>query len=221
MSNAAVPTHPDLKDTLEEMRASVAARGARKGLRGAIQAAILGFLEAFLALLADFRAGKLAPIAPVAEGAVDYPSPSLKSGGIRGGSACWANGAEGEEERQRFSARTAAAADGLPAESPIRAGRFDSVTGISADEGMTSHVGSAEEGANGAGRAAVRGSARRTSALSLRARRFGTAAGAYPAAVAAVAGKARHSSGFPALQGADSKNWVFGERESVGHIVPG
>jgi hypothetical protein len=62
---AAAPTH--LKDTLEEMRASVAARGARRGLRGAIQEAILGFLEVLLALLADFRAGRLTPVAPSAE----------------------------------------------------------------------------------------------------------------------------------------------------------
>ena len=60
MPNPAAAPATDLKDTLEEMRASVAARGARKGIRGAIQEAILGFLETLLALLAEFRAGRLA-----------------------------------------------------------------------------------------------------------------------------------------------------------------
>ena len=70
MSHAASPT-TDLKDTLEAMRASVA---ARKGLAGAIEKAILGLLELLLALLADFRAGKLTPPAPAsgdADGAGD------------------------------------------------------------------------------------------------------------------------------------------------------
>ena len=62
MSDPAASPTADLKDTLEEMRASVAARGARKGLRGAIQEAIFSLLEVLLGLLADFRAGRLAPV---------------------------------------------------------------------------------------------------------------------------------------------------------------
>jgi hypothetical protein len=53
-----------LSNTLEEMRASVAAEGVRKGLAGALQAAILSFLEALMALLAEFRAGRLAGTSP-------------------------------------------------------------------------------------------------------------------------------------------------------------
>ena len=153
MSDAAAPTHPDLKDTLEEMRASVAARGARNGLTRAMQRLMLTILEMFLTLLADFRAGKLAPVVAAAKDAVDCPSPSLKGRGIQG-SASLANGTEytvaypppqpspsgpiapcamgarsrGEGEANRcFSARTAAMADGLPADAPSRAERFGSV----------------------------------------------------------------------------------------------
>jgi hypothetical protein len=69
MSDPAASPTTDLKDTLEEMRASVAARGARKGLAGAIEKAILGLLEMLMALLADFRAGRLAAVSAVADGA--------------------------------------------------------------------------------------------------------------------------------------------------------
>jgi hypothetical protein len=75
---AAPPTHTDPKSTLEELRAAVAAERAR-GLKGAIQQAFLGLLSVLLAMLEDFRAGRLARIAPVAEpgadGAVADPSP--------------------------------------------------------------------------------------------------------------------------------------------------
>ncbi len=68
---AAPPTQTDLKSTLEEMRASVTAEGTRGGIKGAIQTAFLGLLSVLLAILEDFRAGRLAPIAPVAEPAGD------------------------------------------------------------------------------------------------------------------------------------------------------
>ena len=228
MSNAAAPTHPDLKDTLEEVRASVAACGARKGIRGAIQQAILGFLEAFLALLADFRAGKLAPVAPVAEEAAGdvggaVACPSLPPAGSRPTpAASLPTRGECEDAPRCFPARTAATADGLLADPPIAAGRFDPATrGNTAGAGMTGNVSRTAEGANGAGGAAVRGPERRSPALALRPRRFGTATCAPRAAVAAAAGDARHSPGFPALQDADAKNRVFGAREFVGALVPG
>ena len=118
---AAPPTHTDLKSTLEEMRASVAARGTRKGLAaragltGAIQKAFLELLSVLLAILEDFRAGRLARIAPVAElagdGAVADPSPQpsptrgeggvLRGFGVENGearAACWSAGYGGAHE---------------------------------------------------------------------------------------------------------------------------
>ncbi len=91
----AAPPPTDLKDTLETMRASVAARSTRKGLNGTIEGAFLKIFELLLTLLMDFRAGKLAP--PVtdavrgADGEVAHPPTRLvrpiprKGGGRIGG----------------------------------------------------------------------------------------------------------------------------------------
>jgi hypothetical protein len=69
-----------LGSTLEGMRAAIAAEGPRKGLAAKLQDAILMLLEALMTLLAEFRAGTLAPsgaatargaVAPGAPGAIE------------------------------------------------------------------------------------------------------------------------------------------------------
>jgi hypothetical protein len=112
---AAPPTPTDLKSALEEMRARAAGEGtdkgpaaraglaARAGVQGAIEKAFLAFLNLLLKMVEDFRAGRMAPIAPVAEEAtgdartdraVAYPPPKL----VRSAAQPPAKG-EGEEAR--------------------------------------------------------------------------------------------------------------------------
>ncbi len=86
------------------MRASGAAKGTRKGLTGAIQEAFLGILSVLLAMLEDFRAGRLAPMAPVAveagDGAVADPAPQLVRSAAQ--SPARAEGAEARPWRGGF-----------------------------------------------------------------------------------------------------------------------
>jgi hypothetical protein len=49
---------------MEEVRAAVVAEGARRGLAGVVQEAILGLLATLVALIEDFRAGRLVAMAP-------------------------------------------------------------------------------------------------------------------------------------------------------------
>ena len=78
----------DLKDTLEEMRASAAARGTEKGLAGVLQEALLKLLEVLMALLADFRAGRLAAVPPEV-GAEDEQGEGAEAGSDAGARAGW------------------------------------------------------------------------------------------------------------------------------------
>jgi hypothetical protein len=69
------------------MRESIAAEAARKGLAGALAAAILGFLDAILALLAEFRAGALPAPAPELRDRSDANASCAES---EGGAQCTA-----------------------------------------------------------------------------------------------------------------------------------
>ena len=239
MPNPAAAPTTDLKDTLEEMRASVAARGARRGLRGAIQEAILGFLETLLALLAEFRAGRLAApasgdAAGGADGVVGDPSASLCAGPRPG-----ADGAPRSCSASMASPPTSANPSALEGGGECHGRRPD---GCGAFAGLDRAAGQAAGGTVSAVAppppqpSPVKGEGGETptpdkpslARASRRSRRFGADNRAHPAARAAVAGCARRSPGFPALQAgmqrgverADSKNRVLRFGETGGVIVP-
>jgi len=201
MTDAAAPATTDLKDTLEEMRASAAARGARKGLSGAIQKAVLGLLEVLLALLADFRAGRLASPAAApgdADGAVVYPSPSRI----------------GPHSCQR---------DWEPVPGPTH--RIECGGKPAVGSHCAVRNGGTIKGGGIPGEPADRGAGKPTlRRASPRLQRCKRGSRAKPAAFAAAVAYARHSPRSPTLRGAveraDSKIGVFGARKSADRIVP-
>jgi hypothetical protein len=90
MTTATPSPTDDLTSTLEGMRAAMAADGTRKGIKGALVAAILRLLEALVALLAEFRAGTLS--AAAAGRAAPSPSPTWAASGTSAASATSAAG---------------------------------------------------------------------------------------------------------------------------------
>jgi hypothetical protein len=85
--------------SFEEIRAKMAAEGKKKGLAGALQAAILRLLNAIVALLADLRAGRLAAAAPAS--AANAPCAEPAAEGLCGTAA-----ANGERYRDYRAAVT-------------------------------------------------------------------------------------------------------------------
>ena len=218
-TDPASATPPDLGRRLEEVRTAIAAEGARKGLAGTVQGAILRLLEVLLAILADFRAGRLAAVAPGA--AATDADPARRGGGppsASGGCADW---------------RAAGGAmEPAPAGRPgLRRLEGDSFETNPPDGSPSARA--AEEicaGPNATHRAlvaAASGPRERASTLRRRVSIRRGPSGGHRRAPARMAAPGRRvaaecvaaSPGDAARRDGFSKNGCFGEREKRGHIV--
>jgi hypothetical protein len=109
MSNPAPLPADGFSNALDELRAAVAAEAQRGGLVAKLAAALLSLLETLAALLADFRAGRLASVAPapcpVSAGTAAESGPAP----LRPDSEVAPKGTAGARARQRAGASASAA----------------------------------------------------------------------------------------------------------------
>ncbi len=139
------PAPTDLQSALEEMRVSVAGAGMPKGLAGILQEAFLKILGLLVALLMDFRSGRLAggPLAAVA------PDAGAPCAADAGDTACAASGTPGEPGGPTLDS----SCRGWWPGSWFRRHGWISVDRVPAFVGMPAGLG--EEGANGTDGAAA------------------------------------------------------------------
>jgi hypothetical protein len=108
-----------LGSTLEGMRAAIAAEGPRKGLAGKLQDAILMLLKALVTLLAEFRAGTLAPHGAVAPHGAATARGAVAAGAPGAIGTCPAARPPAARSRARRSGKARAGNRGTAGEAPV------------------------------------------------------------------------------------------------------